>query len=100
MSYLRSEFQFYNIIYPVGSETILGAFKYPGTFNSFLFTFFINGKVLLESITGLGKEYHSTLFTNLVSSFRYPLLNPVLFLLLMAGIIISFIKIFFLNIWN
>ena len=90
---LFSIIKFNEIIYPAGAETILGAFKSPTILNSFLLTFFLNGKVLLESITGLGKEYHSTLFTNMTSSFRYPLLNPILFLLLMAGIIISFIKL-------
>ena len=90
---LLSIIAFYNILYPSGAETIFGNLKEITFENNLLNTLFINGKILIESLTGLGNEYHSNIIANLGADFRYQLLNPFLFLLTIAGLIVCFSKL-------
>ena len=77
----------------MGSETIFGGLNETKALNNFLDTIFLNGKVLIESLTGLGNEYHSTVIADLGTGLRYQLLNPILFSFLIAGLVVCFSKL-------
>ena len=90
---LLSIISFYNVIYPMGAETIFFFLNETKALNNFLDTLFLNGKVLIESLTGLGNEYHSTVIADQGTGLRYQLLNPILFSFLIAGLVVCFSKL-------
>tara|TARA_B100001093_G_C26842553_1_gene1021260 strand:+ start:1468 stop:3348 length:1881 start_codon:yes stop_codon:yes gene_type:complete len=90
---LFSILRFNSLILPYGSEHFFSAFSQVSTMPSLFDTIKINLSIILESLVSITNIYHSKDITNLLSSHRYHLLNPIIFFIIILGFIICISKI-------